>query len=189
VTRTTRIPWYVMIVLAVVLGGLAAASTSSKPKLSNPGERAVIVPTDRARTVIVPPCATGVSVTPSSARRAERTSGATVVRLAAGRGVRTVLVPVCSTVPHKAQSTGSNLPSAAFVLPVGAKGPAANGGKGVGISENIEAQLVVPQGSPVTTIVVPECEHPSNQKKSGQGRVVVIGGLHGRSTTALAPAC
>jgi hypothetical protein len=185
----TRVPWYVMIGLAVVLGGLAVAMNSSKSKPSNPGERAVIVPTDRARTVVVPPCATGVPVTAGSAASAASTAGATTVQLAAGRGVRTVLVPRCSAAPHKAQSGASNLPSAAFVLPVGAKGPAANRGQGVGISENIEAQLVVPQGSPVKTIVVPACERSGGHKQSGTGRAVVIGPLGGGSTAAVAAPC
>ena len=185
----TRVPWFVMIGLALVLGGIALTSSTSKTKPSNPGERAVIVPTDRVRTVVVPPCATGVPITASNAGTAEKTAGAITMQLAAGRGVRTVLVPRCSAIPHKAQSGTTNLPSAAFVLPVGAKGPAARGGQGVGISENIEAQLVVPQGSTITTIVVPPCERSGGLKKSGTGRAVVLGPLGGGSTTAVGPPC
>jgi hypothetical protein len=185
----TRVPWFVMLGLVLVLGGIALASSTSKTKPSNPGERAVLVPTDRVRTVVVTPCATGVPLTASNAASAQQTDGAITIRLAAGEGLRTVLVPRCTAKAHSTQAASSNLPSAAFVLPVGAKGPSAKGGQGVGISENIEAQLVLPQGSTATTIVVPPCERSGGHKKSGSGRVVVLGPLGGRSGLAVAPSC
>lgn len=183
----TRVPWFVMgfIILLFAVGGLLVKKKKPSPP-TNPGARALIVPTDRARTVVVPPCATGVGVTAQDAAGQAGREGSIRLTLQAGRGVRVVLVPRCTLQAGKSTGTSISVPSAAFVLPVDAKGPAANGGKGIGISAGTEGSLVVPQGSTVATIVVPACEKSNDTSGTNQA---VVGPLQPGGTVALAPDC
>src|SRR4051795_8219474 len=107
-----------MAALLVLLGGGAIIAKKSKGGSAAKGGRAVIVPTDRPRTVVVPPCATGMAVTAENAEQQLSTTGSTRVTVPQGTGTRVVVVPRCPA------RSGGTLPSAAFVLGEGAKGPA-----------------------------------------------------------------
>jgi hypothetical protein len=170
--------WVVMAVLLVLIGGIAIAVTKKKGGTTGQGGRAVVVPTaDTARTVVVPPCATGVAVTDANARQQESTTGATRVQVPQGTGPRVVVVPRC---PPK---VGGSLPSAAFVLGPGSKIPA-KGDKAARnpIVQDLRSEVIVPDGSPVKTVVVSPC---SSQAK--QGSSVVVG--RGGADIAVAPPC
>src|SRR5436190_22330527 len=77
----TRTPLIVMAALAAALiVGAVVADALKGPPTANQGTRAVIVSTaDRSRGVVVPPCNTGVEITPANAPRQATTFGATVV--------------------------------------------------------------------------------------------------------------
>src|SRR5437764_14842941 len=108
-----------MVALLVLIGGIAIAVGKKKGGTAGQGGRAVLVPTaDGARTVVVPPCATGVSVTEANARSQAQTTGATRVQVPQGSGPRVVVVPRC---PPKA---GGSLPAAALVPGPGGQVPA-----------------------------------------------------------------
>src|SRR5213593_2762861 len=110
-----RTVFYVMGVLAVLLvivGTVADSSKKPPPKsfLQGGSFRAVVVPADRPRTVVVTPCnapATGASIA---------MPGATAIRLPAGAGLRTVLVPKCAASTGTQLNGAANTASAAFVL-------------------------------------------------------------------------
>src|SRR5690242_435846 len=103
----TRVVWYVMAALLVLLGGGAIAVGSKKGTGSaGKGGRAVLVPTgDRARTVVVPPCATGEAVTSLNASKQIGVTGSTRVTIPQGPGTRVVVVPRCPA------RSGGSLPS------------------------------------------------------------------------------
>jgi hypothetical protein len=168
-TGGTRVVWVVMIVLAILLGA-GAAILGKKTKKGYQAARAVVVPTDRARTVVVPPCATGAEITAQNASRQSSQIGSTTVQLPPGTGTRTLLVPKCGATKGAHQVGTSNLPSAVFVLPLGSAG-----------ASNMKSQVIVPNGSPATTVVVPQCEG-----KNGTGRSEVVAPQGG---TALASFC
>jgi hypothetical protein len=169
--------WYVMAGLLVLLGGGAILVTKKKGGSAAKGGRAVLVPTaDRARTVVVPPCATGIAVSARNASRQSETTGSTRVSLPQGTGERVVVVPRCPA------RTGGTLPSAAFVLNAGAKIPV-KGDKAARnpVVQDLRSEVVVPQQSVATTIVVPAC---SAKADTGSSAVVGQG-----SPTAVAPPC
>src|SRR4051812_39652610 len=94
-----RTVFYVMGVLAVLLvivGTVADSSKKPPPKsfLQGGSFRAVVVPTDRPRTVVVTPCD---APAPTTGQGALQTPGVTTVRFGAGPSPRrTVLVPRCA---------------------------------------------------------------------------------------------
>src|SRR4051794_22827827 len=161
-----------MVVVLAIAGIVGESKKKSPPKsfLAGGSFRAVVVPTDHPRTVVVTPCnapATGARI---------GTPGATTLRVQANSGMRTVLVPQCAATKGTQATGTANAASGAFVLKPGdqPKLPAKPASTGV------RSQVVVPSDSAARTIVVAPC--------SGQGaaREVV---LTPRGSTAVAPAC
>jgi hypothetical protein len=177
--QQTRVIWYVMAALLVLLGGGAiAAGTKKGTGSAGKGGRAVVVPTaDRARTVVVPPCATGEAVTSLNATQQAGTTGSTRVTIPQAPGTRVVVVPPCPT------KVGGTLPSAAFVIEPGARVPA-KGDKNTHnpVLQDLRSEVIVPQNSPASTIVVPPCA-----AKATKGSSAVVG--QGSSATVVAPPC
>ena len=183
--RTPAIIIGSLIVFLLIIGVIA--KKDKKAKKAEPGTRAVLVSTaDRARTVVVPPCGTGEQITTRSAEGQLRTLGATAVGLAKGRGVRAVLVPSCPATNAAPSTPSASLPSAAFVLKIGAGVTASNTAKpGAAKSTLAPQEIIVPAGSRARTIVVPPCAKKQEPKGSRQ----VVLAPKGSSSTALAPAC
>jgi hypothetical protein len=180
-----RTVFYVMGVLAVVLAIVGTVADSSKKPpptsfLQGGSFRAVVVPTDRPRTVIVTPCD---APAPTTGEGALTTPGVTTVRIVANAsGRRTVLVPRCAAQTGTATNGTANLPSAAFVLKPGEQPtvqpkPAPTG---------VQSQVLVPSDSPASTIVVPPCRAGAKPAGDTARQVVVQPGAGG---TAVAPAC
>jgi hypothetical protein len=168
---STQVPVVIALALVVVLGlgGILAGSKkkSSKGKSAAPGTRAVIVPA-RARplTFAIPPCGTGQKLTPARAGEQLQVQGAAVFELPPSRSPRTVQVLPCG-------SQAGTPPAAAFVL-AGRRG----GGKA-----GTQLQLVIPNGSAATTVVVPPCTRKAKRGAS------VLPTPAGGSGAALAPRC
>ena len=164
---------YVIGAMAIifVIAGVAGEKTKKSPPKSfveGGSFRAVVVPADRPRTVVVTPC-DAPSPSPTTGAGAARMPGVTNIRLDSTTGApRTVLVPRCST--------PANLPSAAFVLGDGDRPPAA-----------VQAQVLVPSRSEAETIVVPPCRAGTGPVSGGQRQVVVQ--PRAPADTAVAPAC
>jgi hypothetical protein len=181
--RLTPMVWYVMgaIALVGIVGGLLA-SKKSKTK-TDEGARAVVVPGDAARTVVVPPCNPPAAVTEANAAALRDVQGTTAVTLPPAPAARTVVVPRCVT-----GAAGSPaLPSAAFVLRAGEEVRAESGGKGGDpIAKGVRVQLLVPRGSRARTVVVPRCREKSKAKA---GRQSVLEGRTGDSALVIAPRC
>jgi hypothetical protein len=187
----TRTVWVVMVVLGVALGGTVALIKRGEGHTQPQQEaaRAVLVPTEVARRVIVPPCGTGVPVTSENAGALARTPGSIVFVLQRDRGLRIVLVPRCQASQGAAPSEGAQLPSAAFLLPVGANITAGRGGSAEAGTELVQSQLTVPGNSTIRTVVVPRCiERREQAKKTVSGRAVILVPRQSK-TTALAPPC
>jgi hypothetical protein len=174
---------FVMGALVVVLAiaGALGGSKKSTPKsfLAGGNFRAVVVPTDRPRTVVVTPCD---APSPTTGEGALSTPGVTTVRLTRTGGKRTVLVPRCVAPTGTALNGTANLPSAAFVLKPGEQPtmqpkPATTG---------VQSQVLVPTDSPAETIVVPPCR-AGTKPVGGTARQVVV--ATGAAGTAVAPAC
>src|SRR3954447_13469449 len=173
----TRVIWYVMAALVVLLGGGAIAIGKKKGGSAAKGGRAVLVPTaDHSRTVVVPPCGTGVAVNDQNADRQADTTGSTRVTLPQGTGTRVVVGPRCPA------RTGGTLPSAAFVLNAGAKIPV-KGDKAARnpVVQDLRSEVLVPQESLAVTVVVPACS-----AKADKGSSAVVGQS---SSIAVAPPC
>jgi hypothetical protein len=188
----TRTPWVVMIVLVVVLGGATAIALKDKDKTAPRQEasRLLRVPTEKARVVIVPPCGTGVNVASETPKALRKTPGTIAFRLAKGRGDRLVLVPRCRASQGAAASEGVELPSAAFILPIGAQVTAGRGGSAEAGTERVESQLFVPANSTIKTIVVTRCiETAQEAQKTATGRTLILNPQRGRPTEALGPPC
>lgn len=175
--------WIIGAGLVLLLVAVSIAASALKGKKPAPkGARALIVPTaDRARTVVVPPCNTGEPVTGATAASQVRTLGATAVQLPRGSGTRVVMIPRCTAGAGTTANPGANLPSAAFVLRIGARVPPDR----TGALGGFRSQLIVPTGSQASTIVVPPC---TGEGASGR-RAVVLAPRAGQSHTALAPSC
>jgi hypothetical protein len=183
-----KLPWVVggILIAVLVVGALALGGDKEKkaaPVAPPENARALSLPVNRARTVIVPPCNTPVPQTTRSAARGQGTPGATTLALPRGSGVRFVLVPHCLPDAGVTSAPG-NLPSAAFVLP-GAERPT-EGQRGSFIYGELNArtQLILPNGSTARTIVVPPCA-----KKTAGKRDVVLDAPRAGSRTVVAPSC
>jgi hypothetical protein len=166
--RKNKVPWIVGAVLAValVVGVLVATGGKSKSKAPPPppeSARALVMPANRARTVVVPPCNTPVADTERAARRGEAAPGATQLQVPRGRGLRTVMVPHCQ--PDTGSTTLSgDVPSAAFVAGGERRlGKDAQGNLIVG-GAVAKSQLVLPDDSQATTIVMPACDKKTGEK-------------------------
>jgi hypothetical protein len=179
-----RIPFVVAGVLIVLLGGgvllFKGGKKSSGPKVPQENARAVSVPTDRPRTVVVAPCNTPVEQTTTSAAKGESTPGATTLELPRGNGTRFVLVPHC--LPKAGvTATPGNIPSAAFVLADKERPVEGQGGTLTAGSAVARTQLILPNGAKTATIVVAPC----TKKAAGKRDVA----LSGDSSTVTAPKC
>ena len=182
----------VMAVLVIGLGVGAAVLDKKKetPKPEQEISRALLVPTERERRVIVPPCGTGVPVASIDADELATTPGSVALVLKKGRGDRILLVPRCTASQGAAPSEGANLPSAIFVLPVGANIDAGRGGSVEAGTELVQSQLVVPANSPIRTVVVPRCiESREAAEATATGRTVILDPQEGQRDTALAAPC
>lgn len=173
----TKVPWFVMggLALVLVVGGLVCGGGEKKKGPKDVGARAIVVPADRTRTVVVPACDTGVRITRRNAAEQIRTPGSTSLTLPRGRGSRAVIVPRCG-------ATQSGISSSAYILPTGTT-TAVGQKKGVGPPVT-NYKLVVPRGSRAKTIVVPGCTRTQPTQ-----RTVAVPLTSRRSTVAVAPPC
>jgi len=177
-------------VLLLVLGiGILVAGGGKKktkvPPIPPASARAVVLPANRTRTVVIPPCNTPVSSTVRNAASGTPTPGATTFELPAGRGVHTLLVPNCQPTKSGSTNVEGSIPSAAFVL--GDRERPTKDREGRLESDGViaEAQLLLPDSSSTSVIVVPPC----TKKPAGKGRDSVLGAAQGNSDLAVAPAC
>jgi hypothetical protein len=186
----TRTVWIVMAALVVILGGVAIAMKKKTTTPKQEASRLLRVPTDRARRVIVPPCGTGTNVAATKADVLVKTPGTIAFRLQKLTGERLVLVPRCRASQGAAASEGVNLPSAAFILPIGAQVTAGRGGSAQAGTEKVESQIAIFANSPVDTVVIPRCVQTAKEaEKNATGRTIVIKGERGDPKVALAPPC
>ncbi len=178
----------VALILVVGIGVLLMGGSEKKSKaapIPPVSARAVVLPASRSRTVVVPPCNTPVSATARNAAGGKPTPGATTVQLPAGSGVRTLLVPHCQ--PNKSGSTNveGSIPSAAFVL--GDRERPTKDREGRIEAEGViaEAQLLLPDRSNTSVIVVPPC----TKKPAGKGRDSVLSADKGNPDLAVGSSC
>ena len=181
----TRVRWVVIGTLLVLMVAAGIATTKSKtPPVKTEGSRAIVLPpADRTRTVVVPPCSPPTVITAANASSQIDVPGTVAVSLPQGAPARTVVIPRCSATA--APSPGSPIiASAAFVLGPGEQVSDVQSTKAADpIASGIKAQVTVPTGSPVTTIVAAPC-----QGKSSSARTTVLNPLAG-SGVAIAPTC
>jgi hypothetical protein len=188
----TRTVWVVMGVLAVGLAIPAAliGKDAKKTKPQQEASRLLRVPTESSRRVIVPPCGTGVPVASIPPDALAKTPGSIAFRFKKGRGDRLVLVPRCRASQGAAPSEGVNLPSAAFVLPVGAQVTAGRGGSAMAGTELVQSQLYIAAHSEIDTIVVPRCiESEKQAEETATGRTLLLKATPSRPRTAIGPPC
>src|SRR4051794_19236941 len=157
----------------LAIAPLAPGGKKRTPKsfLQGGSFRAVVVPTDRPRTVVVTPCD---APSPKTGEGALSTPGVTTVRLTQASGRRTVLVPRCLAQKGTALNGMANTPSAALVLKPGDQTP------------SVQPQVLVPSDSPAQTIVVPPCR-AGTKPPGGSGSQIVLS--PGAAGTVVAPAC
>ncbi len=187
-----RVPWVVggVLILVLVIGAVVATSgKKSKPAMPPPppeSARAVVLPANQSRTVVVPPCNTPVSDTTRGAGGGRAgTPGATAFELPRERGVRTLLVPHCQPTKTGSVNAEGSIPSAAFVLPDERRLTKNQEGK-IDVQGVIaESQLILPNRSTVSTVVVPAC----TKKAASKGRDIVLGADKGNPDLVVAPSC
>jgi hypothetical protein len=164
-----RMPLIIIGVLVVLFAAAGIASQKSKPKpFKTEGSRAVVLPAgDRARFVVVPPCSPPTVITAENASSQISVPGAVAVGIPQGAPPRTVVIPRCGATAAPVPG-GPNVPSAAFVLGPGKQVSAVSkvpkGGDP--IAYGINAQITVPTGSPVTTIVARQCDGKAKTEKT-----------------------
>ena len=186
--RKNKVPWIVGGLLIVLLGGgtLLMGGKEKKPKsATTPPEsaRALVLPANRSRTVIVPPCNTPVSQTVQNAASGQGTPGATAVELPRAEGVRTVLVPHCQPGTGSTNVEG-NVPSA--ILVVGGSERLQESEAGIQSDGAVaKSQIVLPESSTAATIVVPPCK----KKQGAKGQDAVPAEAEGGSGIVTAPSC
>lgn len=194
--ETNRSVWIVIFaVIAIIVAGYFV--TKKKPKSAVvPGERAVIVPTDVSRTVIVVPCGTGAAVATTNATKALNTTGSVAMTFSAGGGPRVVMVPKCNS--GRGGNAGETpFPSAAFVYKAGTPLPVIGGARSVSFSSSSSSELSIagnrfsaelavtlPTGSSARNIVVGPCER---SRYNGPAESLLQPSQD--PTTAIAPAC
>jgi hypothetical protein len=175
-----------LIVVFVVIAVVAGGGKKSKSKASPPPgtARALVVPVDRARTVVVAPCSTPLQATVRNTAAGRATPGATTVELPKASGVRTLLVPDCLAKTGATNAAG-DLPSAAFVVP-GSERPTEGEAGSVAVNGvAARAKLILPDGSRATDIVVPPC----SKKSSSKGRTDVLSASKSTPGLVVAPSC
>jgi hypothetical protein len=177
-------------VLIVAFAVPAALITKETSKPHQEVSRLIRIPTEKQRRVIIPPCGTGVPVTTARPDILAKTPGTVVFLLKKGRGDRLVLVPRCRASQGAAPSEGVNLPSAAFVLPVGAEVTAGRGGSAQAGTELVQSQLFVPANSTITTVVVTRCiERKPQAVETATGRTLILKPQPERKNAAIGPPC
>lgn len=185
---SNRTVWIVggALILIFVVGSLVAGGGKKKKAAAAPSPpvsaRAVVLPANRTRTVVVPPCNTPVRTTARNAAAGRPTPGATTFELPPRRGVRTLLVPHCQPTKSGATTASGDIPSAAFVLGDRERLTKDRDGKILAGGVAAGSQLILPDGSSTPTIVVPGC----TKKAAANERDAV---LAGGSDVAVAPAC
>lgn len=146
-----RSVWIIIgaLLFVFVIGSAVGGKSKSKPAPPKPldNARAVLLPGGDGidRTIVVPAC----NAPPDAAQPDDK---AVVLQLTAGETARVVLVPDCIEKRDGAFEESGELPSAAFVLPVGSQSPRSPALKVVA-----ETQVLVPHGSRATTVVVAPC--------------------------------
>jgi hypothetical protein len=180
----------IVALLVIMIGGYAIVQALKKtPSAIISGTRAVVVPTnDALRTVIVTPCGTGSNVLTTDLNVLRHETGTTTFELPKGEGVRSVLVPACTA--GKSGTAGTTqLPGGAFVPAAGQQLPPIGTGKTTttpvaGSLASAQYEVTVPNGSPITTVVVGPCE---KIKSSTPAQQILI--PSGNSSVAVAPPC
>jgi hypothetical protein len=193
----TRVVWVVIIGLVLALGIPAAVLTQSDEEKmqtfpQQEAARVVLVPTEKTRRIIVPPCGTGENLATHPPDALAKTPGSVVFLLRAGvqTDLRLVLVPRCRASQGAAPSEGTNLPAAAFVLPIGAQITAGRGGSAEAGTELVQSQQVVTNGSSIKNVVVPACiESKEQAQKTATGRAIILKPSRERKDTAIAGPC
>src|SRR4051812_35929402 len=149
-----------MLGIVVVFGGIAIAMKKKTTQPKQEASRLVRVPTEGPRQVIVPPCGTGTNVAATKPQALTQTPGTIAFRLSRNNGDRLVLVPRCRASQGAAASEGVNLPSAAFVLPIGAQLTAGRGGNAQAGPPKVGSPPVGPAHPTDQTIVINRCLPP-----------------------------
>jgi hypothetical protein len=184
-----RVAYAVMAGLAFVfiVGSIVAGSGKTKKSTAgDEGVRALVLPAgDIARTVVIPPCGTGTTITARNVASQVETPGATVVRLPEDILSRVLLIPRCSANTSEAGAeTVAPVPSSVFVVTTGATTAAGTkGSTGTGTIQP-RSQLIVPSASTGQMVVVPPC--------TGKGRAeraTVLSPPAGSPTALIAPRC
>src|SRR3954451_21087917 len=104
-TLVGEIAGLIVVVAVAAAVGVSKKQTPPKSFLAGGSFRAVVVPTDRTRTVVVTPCD---APAPRTGEGAMSTPGVTTVRLGRATGPRTVLVPRCIAPKGTALNGGAN---------------------------------------------------------------------------------
>jgi hypothetical protein len=172
----------VFVIGAVVAGGGKKKKTATSTPVS---ARAVVLPATRPRTVVIPPCSTPLSTTVRNAGAGRPTPGATTTLLPARSGVHTLLVPNCQPTNAGSTDAGGSIPSAAFVLGDRKRPTKDRDGKIVAGGVAAGSELLLPDASRASTVVVPPC----TKKPSGNERDAVLGVAKGNSALAVARSC
>jgi hypothetical protein len=184
---SNKVPWIVgaVLIVAFAVGAFAMGGSKKKttPAMKPETARALVVPADRARTVVVPPCQTPVQETVANARSGKGTPGATTFVLPKGQGQRTVLVPHCQPGTGSITMDGT-IPSAAFILGDTQRQTETEGGIESG-GFLARSQVVLTGGASASTLVVPACI----KKGAVKGQDSTLGAGGGGSGVATAPAC
>lgn len=165
-----------LVLVMIVLGVVCSGGKKEKKGSADQGARSVVLAGDRARTLVIPPCGTGVKITAANAPEQIDTPGSTAVQLPPTAGTRAVVVARCSASGGSQSESGS--PSVAYVLAPGET-------KGFGVAApTAKSKLIVPSGSRAETVVVTACTKAAKDESTA-----VLAPSTTRSTTAFAPAC
>jgi len=172
----------VFALVALVAGG--GKEEKKAPSAPPPNARAVVVPAERERTVVVAPCGAPVTPTVENTAAGKATPNATTLSLPRGDGVRTLIVPNCLPKTGATNAAG-NLPSAALVLTGDERPTEGQEGEVTAGSFSARQKAILPDGSTMSTVVVAPCARATK----GRGRDVVMAAAKGHRDVALAPSC
>jgi hypothetical protein len=185
--QPNRVPWLVggALIVLFLIGGVIAKPEEAPPPppVPNPPEnaRALTVPTDRARTIVVWPCGKPIQATPQQVRERIPPAGATVFELPEAGGNRTMLVPHCQS--KEAVSAGGQASAALLAAPE-RRLPEAQGGGLLAGPLVAKSQVILPGGASAAIVVIPPCRTAD----AAEGRDAIL--AVGRSAPiALAPGC
>ena len=195
-----RTPLAVMVglVVVLVLGAVAAASLKGKKTTTEPpgpldNARAVLLPAGDGvdRRVVVPPCRTPPETTANDVAAGRPAPNAVMFQVSATGEAQAVLVPDCIRGSTAVTATG-DVPTAAFVLPVGVRAPA-----NPTLQIGAQSQVIVPAGSSARTVVVPPCTGarprpsgtPTTPAAAGAPGADVVLDPRGGTDVVTAPSC